>query len=112
MKDIWVETFKEIAGYEGLYGISTLGRVVNIRTGRFLKPFSNGHGYYQVGLCKNGISTKYYVHRLVLNTFEPNDDPKMEIDHRNGNRGDNRLVNLQWLTHAENMTKIGHEEEV
>lgn len=112
MKDIWVETFKEIKGYEGLYAVSSNGRVLSMRTNKFLKPFNNGHGYYQVSLCKNGIVTKYYVHVLVLNTFKPNDDPKMEVDHRNGCKGDNRLANLQWLTHAENMAKIGHEEEV
>lgn len=54
-----------------------------------------------VSLCKNGVPTKVYVHRLVSETFIPNPDNKPTVDHVNRNRKDNRVENLRWASQKE-----------
>lgn len=104
MDEIW----KDIEGYEGLYQISSLGRVRRIKggkgtaSGRILKSFANS-GYFFVGLYVNSKQKHIGVHRLVAEAFIPNPDNKSEVNHINGNKHDNRIVNLEWVTPSENM---------
>lgn len=91
-----IEWWKYIKGYEGLYMVSTFGRVKNSRTGRILKPSVNNCGYLQVRLCKNGITKNYLVHRLVAEAFISNPDNLPTVDHINRIVSDNRVENLRW----------------
>lgn len=71
---------------------------------KFLKPGNaNKHGHQQVTLCKNGKVFTKLIHRLVLETFVGPCPDGMECRHLNGNPSDNRLNNLRWGTHKENM---------
>lgn len=114
MKDIKgydiIEEWKDIEGYEGLYQVSNLGNVKSLprkgTQGGLLKPAIKWGGYYGVALTKNGRTKWFRINRLVLQAFKPIQNPeKFEGDHINRNRLDNRLENLQWLTHGENTKK-------
>jgi hypothetical protein len=98
---------KNIIGYEGLYLITDSGdnekTVFSVKSNKFLKPSQDGYGYYFVELSKNGEKKMYKIHRLIAEYFVPNLDNKGEIDHINGNNQDNRICNLRWCTHKENM---------
>lgn len=97
-KEIW----KDIEGYEGLYIVSDKGNVINIKNGGKIKRNANLKGYRIISLWKNGIGKMYRVHRLVAQAFIPNPERKPCIDHINGNRSDNRVENLRWVTNKEN----------
>lgn len=102
------EIFKEIPGYDD-YQISSLGRVKSFKYGkeRILKPGIDGAGYYYVNLYKNKKRESKKVHILVTITFMdhiPN-GYEIVIDHINENRLDNRVENLQLITHRKNVVK-------
>lgn len=89
------------------YYITNTGSVYsrNYRqTGRFkkLKTEQIKGGYLRIGLCKNGSITKFLVHRLVAEAFIPNPENKREVNHKNGNKKDNDVKNLEWCTRSEN----------
>lgn len=67
------------------------------------KPVKTKLGYMRVGLKSNNKSRDYLVHRLVAQTFIPNPKNKRYVNHKNGNKEDNRVDNLEWCTHKENM---------
>ena len=103
MNEIW----KDIDGYEGLYQVSNLGRVKSLNylhTGkeRNLKPGTDGSGYRFVGLYKNGKTRLFYIHRLVAKAFIPNPDGKLEVNHKDENKTNNCVDNLEWMTRQEN----------
>ena len=95
-----MEIWKNVKDYENLYQVSNLGNVK--RNNKILKPHLNAKGYCRVTLCKDGIRTKFTIHRLVAEQFIPNPDDKPCIDHINTDRTDNRVENLRWVTHLEN----------
>lgn len=112
MKEIW----KDIEGYIGLYQISNYGRIKSlsrVRKGnkgapvivpeKILKQSKTKDGYLHASLNKNGNNKKNKVHRLVSKAFIPNPENKPCIDHINGDKTDNRVENLRWCTHKENM---------
>ncbi len=96
-----METFKNIPDYDR-YAVSNIGRVINNKTGRILKPGFNKHGYLQVSLYKDGKAKSYLLHRLIALAFLENVDNKDLVDHINNIKHDNRLENLRWATMAEN----------
>ena len=105
IRNLQGEIWKDIDGYDG-YQVSNKGRVKSTivrKEGKLLKPVVNKLGYFQLGLSVNGKSKTHYVHRLVAETFIPNPDKKLCIDHINTDRTDNRVENLRWCTHKENI---------
>lgn len=94
--------WKDIEGYEGLYQVSTLGRVKNSRTGRVLKVGKIGNGYLIVNLYKDGKRTNYKVHRLVAQAFIPNPQNKPQVNHIDEDKENNYVENLEWSTAKEN----------
>ena len=93
------EIWKEIKEYEGKYWVSNLGRVKSKR--KILKPI-NGE-YLHVGLSKNGIQVTKLIHRLVAETFIPNSNNLLQVNHKDENKHNNNVNNLEWVTFKENM---------
>lgn len=100
MEEIW----KDIAGLEGLYQVSTYGRVKSLKYGkeRILKQSKNSSGYLTVSLYIEGKTFSKVVHRLVAIAFIPNPENKIEVNHIDEDKKNNRLENLNWMTSKEN----------
>lgn len=96
------EVWKDVKGFEGIYEVSSLGRVRKAATGLILHQ-SNCGGYRIVGLRKDGIGKSVRVHRLVAKAFLPNPDMLPEINHRDENKANNCVENLEWCDHSYNM---------
>jgi hypothetical protein len=95
--------FKDISGYEGIYAISTDGRLWSYRSNRFKKARIGTRGYCVVELNKSGYSKWYLLHRIVLETYVPKPEGKSEVNHINCVKTDNRVENLEWVTRRENI---------
>ena len=107
------EEWRDVVGYEGLYQVSSEGRVKSFKWNkeRFLKPRGNRGGYLQVNLyAGGGKPKKFYVHRLVCEAFHDNPDNKPQVNHVNEDKADNRACNLEWCTAEEN-TNFGTRNE-
>ena len=101
----YVEEWKAIRGYEGLYEVSTFGRIKALPTNRrelHIKAQSLANGYPVISLYKNGKEKKAQVHRLVALEFIPNPQKKQTVNHRKAIRIDNRVHQLEWATQSEN----------
>lgn len=104
MSEVW----RDIPGYEGQYQVSNGGHVRNARTQRVLRPGVAYNGYYMVRLCKNGYALTQRVPRLVASAFVPGFAPGLQVNHKNGDKTDNRAVNLEWCTPSENQLHRFH----
>ena len=105
MKEIW----KDIKEYEGFYQVSNLGRVRSLprktnnqyNKGLIMKQ-RNSFGYSKIQLRKNKKYKWFFVHRLVAMMFLNNYDEKLQVNHKNGIKNDNRVENLEMVTASEN----------
>lgn len=100
------ENWKDIEGYEGIYKISDQGRVKRILPEgkeNYLKGSITILGYNKITLSKDGECKDFFLHRLVLNAFLPNTNRSMVINHKDGNKLNNRLENLEWITQKDNI---------
>ena len=114
------ELWKPIKDYEGLYEISNLGRIrsldryiksrssrgeMQFKKGTVLKQkFNRVTGYYVVTLWKNGEQKGYTVHRLIASHFLPKDDKREVVNHKDGNKLNNCVSNLEWVSYSENLS--------
>ena len=100
------EIWKDVQGYEGLYQVSNLGRVKSFQLGEgtLLNPSLARKGYLCVELRLSGKRKRFRIHRLVAMAFIPNIENKPEVNHINGIKTDNRIENLEWVTHLENIS--------
>ena len=112
-----IEEWKPVCGYEELYRVSNLGRV--IRGTHEMKQFIRGRGYSAVRLCKDGKQRDATVHRLVAAAFCEQKDGCAYVNHINGDKRDNGAKNLEWCTMRENINhayqhdlKLGNERPV
>ena len=78
------------------------GNIYSRYSQKMLRPRINSKGYLTVSLHENCKQKSYLVHRLVAEAFIPNIDHKLTVNHRNGNKFDNSVKNLEWATHLEN----------
>lgn len=112
MKEIW----KPVVGWEKLYEVSNFGNVRSLDRyvnaghyqkfckGQLLKPTFHKSNYCIVTLRNSGIQKVSKVHQLVMNAFNPKpNNQKLEINHIDGNTKNNRLDNLEWCTHKQNL---------
>ena len=103
MEEIW----KDIKGYEGLYQVSNMGRVKSLRNfsgvhkkyykyEKIMKLVNNGKGYLTVMLSNNKVKKHKYIHRLVAQTFLPNPNNLPEVNHKDEDKKNNCVCNLEW----------------
>jgi len=122
-----MEIWQPIPDYESAYEVSSYGRVRSIdklvksglrhnqeveRRGKILKQNMKRNGYMTVDLSSENRVRTSTVHRIVAKVFIPNTENKPQVNHKNGNKSDNRVENLEWVTAKENMvhryTTLGH----
>ena len=92
---------KDIKDYEGLYAITSCGKVWSYRSGFFLKPRWY-KGYLGVVLYKDGLPKPKLIHRLVAEAYLPNPDNLRCVNHKDENKTNNVLTNLEWCTYSYN----------
>ena len=90
--------------------VSSYGRVRNKRTGHILKPFSDKYGYLRMSI---GNVDNVYIHRLVCKTFlGPPEEGQTQVNHIDGNRQNNNVLNLEWCTPSENIKWAVHKKSI
>ena len=100
---MYMEVFKDIEGYEGLYQVSNYGNVLSVKRNKFLKPAEQCCGYYKIALSKKCIVKSFLVHILVAQAFLENPDNLPVVNHLDENRKNNNVSNLEWCTVEHNI---------
>ena len=100
--------WKDIPTFEGLYQAGSNGCIKSLSNNKFKKekiivPYVTDKGYQEVSLSKLNKRKSYRVNRLVALVFLSNPESKSHVNHKNGIKSDNRVVNLEWNTPSENM---------
>lgn len=95
---------REIIGYEGRYGVTEDGRIYSYISHKFMSQKTQKNGYKTVCLSHgDGTRSMEYVHRLVAITFLPNPNNLKEVNHKDLNKGNNNISNLEWIDRKGNM---------
>lgn len=98
-----MEVWKPVHGYEGKYSVSSFGFVRNEKTGKVTRGRQAGHGYRKVTFYENNVPiSTAYVHRLVAEAFIGNPAGYPEVNHLDGNRENNQISNLEWVSSSGN----------
>jgi hypothetical protein len=97
------EIWKDIIGYEGLYQVSNLGNVKSIKKNKLMKIGLHADGYNRLWLSKENKSKGFLLHRLIAIHFIPNPNNLPEVNHKDANKLNNSIDNLEWCSHSENM---------
>ena len=84
------------------YAVDVDGKIYNRKTGNALKQRLNRDGYSVVELWKENKKTVYTVHRFVAKAFIPNPDNRPCVNHKDGNKANNKVENLEWVTYSQN----------
>ena len=117
-----IEIWKDIEGYEGLYQVSNRGRVKSLSrkvtnamfsiNEHFVKVVDNGNGYKSVSLWKDNKGKHFYVHRLVALAFVPNYNGYKYINHKDEDKSNNDVSNLEWCTAKYNCNYGNHTKKL
>ncbi|WP_435607677.1 NUMOD4 domain-containing protein [Pseudomonas knackmussii] len=107
------EEWRPVVGFEGHYSVSSLGRLRSDKTGKYLSLNSlMASGYVKASLHKDGVREQTSVHRVVAKAFLDNPEGLYEVNHLNGDKTDNRVINLAWCSRSENVDhgyyQLGH----
>ena len=113
-----IEVWKPIEGYEGIYEVSSFGRVRSLDRivdfgnenysrqmlckGKIMKGSISHNGYIYVSLCLQNKKVRTYIHRLVANAFIPNPNNLSTVNHKDGNKHNNTVANLEWASYSDN----------
>ena len=92
---------KEIYGYEGLYSVTRDGKIWSIINHKFLSSDDTNYKYFD--LCKNGTKSRVSGHRMVAMTYIPNPNNLPQVHHKDSNRYNNNVENLEWITIQDNI---------
>ena len=114
-----MDNWKDVKGYEGIYKVSDTGKIRSVERyvvgengsgiyqklikGRILRRGINRTGYYKLQFSVKGVSKTVLAHRLVAMAFIPNPENKPEVNHIDGDKFNNNITNLEWVTRAEQM---------
>lgn len=115
--DSMQKEWRDVIGFEGFYQVSNYGGIRSVNhfsrnntnggkrmvPGKVIKPYRAGAGYAYVTLSKNEKRHKVAVHRIVAETFIPNDDNLDEVNHIDGDKANNSVENLEWVSHKDNI---------
>ena len=93
----------DVKGYEGLYAVTTCGKVWSYRRHKFMKLSTDRDGYKVVNLSRDGSYKQFKVHRLVAEAYVPNPEAKLEVNHIDEDKSNNCVNNLEWATRYENI---------
>lgn len=105
MKLLPYEVWEDVPGYEGYYQVSSMGNIRSFhRGGRILKPHVSRNGYQFVFLSNDTSKTYWFVHRIVAITFIPNPHNYPIINHKDENKLNCSVSNLEWCTYTYNLT--------
>ena len=130
-KEIWkpiiIEKNEVLYDFTGMYEVSNYGRVRSLDRyidtiingipckrkidRKILKPSKNKNGYLTVYLCKNGNSVRFYLHRLVATIFIDNPNNYSDVNHKDFDKCNNSIDNLEWVSHKENVQHFYNDED-
>ena len=103
---------KDILNYEGLYAITSCGKVWSYRSQKFLKPNIKKNGYLEVDLRKNGTHKFCLIHRLVAEAYIPNPLGLPEVNHKSEIKSENFVNNLEWMSAKDNRNYGSRNERI
>ena len=98
-----IEEWKPVVGYEGLYEVSNTGQIRSLKRNIILRPKKEPTGYLRCNLSLNKNVKTFSIHRLVAQAFLPNPDNLPEVNHKDEDKTNNRVENLEWCNHKYNM---------
>lgn len=102
--------WKDIKNYEGLYKVNENGDILSVKYNKIIRKDITNSGYYSVKLSKEGKSKHKYVHRIVAETFIDNEKGLLEVNHKDENKLNNSVSNLEWCTRSYNERYNGKKE--
>lgn len=108
------EIWRDVVGYENMYKVSNFGNVMSFKgkKPRLLKPQNIGNGYLQVALRNNNSIKRFYIQRLVAKAFIENPNNLQEVNHKDENKLNNRVSNLEWCSRIYNCNYATRKDRI